>query len=656
MVDIKNTPEKQILESVQNIEQYISSISISSFKSGVPRVNFRKIKLNKFQNLFAQFKFADLSTSYLSENIQRLDFPGRQKESEQVSEGLVINPLRKKKDDDEKPPVFESENISEDIIPIEQEQITENPFSPLNILEEDGEELRENTDLSQAPVLKPKNQPTSEDITFNLEAQVIQEEENVVLAPEIPSTSEIKEDLISSSGKQSSFVWPPVSEKKTIKKGKIKKPNQPSKPKKKKKKSYFLSEQSGVVSEAKTVENKPPTSAFPWNLTQEEGTSVEEKLYSGLESELLDIPEQVPTPQSVENEIPVKAHEEPFPELNDVEKKADAKKLNEKVEAVPFTGPIVYKAVSPSIAFESLSENMINDVLKNTSWVSKMLDRFNKLEFGIVVTGKGEKKAEKMFDKNGFKLTPIRIIILGGALATLGYSAWNYLLPIINSNNTLHENEKVVVKNLFKSKTLKKKDVVVDVGSQDKLEMSGLVEGMSFSPITEEERFSLIQMARESLESRLDPFGQEEVLPREVVEQKKEELKETGPAEISINRKQVELVGVISANNKNLALVNVYNADYTITEDDDKATRESKLKTALSMAVPNRLEVSLLDPIEDWYVKLIVKGKPKGDDPTIELVKEDKKFKLKVGQKLLLPEQKEPVKVDVEDKIDSPKL
>ena len=656
MVDIKDTSKKQTLESIQNIEQYISSISISNFKSGIPRVNFRKIKLNKFQNLFDQFKLVNLSTSYLSENIQQIDFPSRQKKSEQISEGLVINPLRKKKNDDEKPPVFENENIVEDITPLEQERIKENPFSTLNILEEDSEELIEDSDVSpQKPVLKPKDQLASEDVTFNLEAHILQEEQNVVLAPELPSIPEVKEDLISSSGKQSSFVWPPVLEKKTIKKGKTKNLNKLNKPKKKKKKSYFLSEQSSVTNETKTVENKPVTSAFPWNLTQEE-QPVEEKLYSGLESDLLDIPEQTFITQPSESLIPAKTNEQQLSELNDIEKEPAIKELHKETDSIPFTGPIVYKAVFPNIAFESLSENMINDVLKNTSWFSKMLDKFNKLEFGIVVAGKGEKKAEKMFDKNGFKLTPIRIIILGGALATLGYSAWNYLLPIINSNKPLQENEKIVVKNLFKSKVLKKKDIIVDVENQGKLEMSSLVEGMSFSPITEEERFSLIQMARESLESRLDPFGQEEVLPREVVEQKKEEMKETGPVEISINRKQVELVGVISANNKNLALVNVYNADYTITEDDDKATRESKLKTSLSMAVPNRLEVSLLDPVEDWYVKLIVKGKPKGDDPIIELVKEDKKFKLKVGQKLLLPEQKEPIQAKAEDKIDSPKL
>ena len=71
------------------------------------------------------------------------------------------------------------------------------------------------------------------------------------------------------------------------------------------------------------------------------------------------------------------------------------------------------------------------------------------------------------------------------------------------------------------------------------------------------------------------------------------------------------------------------------------------------MAVPNRLEVSLLDPVDEWYVKQIVKGKAKGDDPMIELVKGDKKFKLKVGQKVLLPEEKPPEEPIVEDKMDA---
>ena len=74
--------------------------------------------------------------------------------------------------------------------------------------------------------------------------------------------------------------------------------------------------------------------------------------------------------------------------------------------------------------------------------------------------------------------------------------------------------------------------------------------------------------------------------------------------------------------------------------DDDKLTRETKLKAVLSMAVPNRTEISVLDPLEDWYVKQISKSKSRSDDPTIELVKGDKKFTLRVGQRVLFPEEK----------------
>ena len=91
---------------------------------------------------------------------------------------------------------------------------------------------------------------------------------------------------------------------------------------------------------------------------------------------------------------------------------------------------------------------------------------------------------------------------------------------------------------------------------------------------------------------------------------------------------------------KNLALVNVYTAEYTVMADDEKTIRDQALKTALGMAVPNRMEVSLLDPVEDWFVKEISKSKGRGEDPWLELVREDKKFKLKVGQKVLLPEEK----------------
>ncbi len=662
MAGLQNRSENETFQSVEHVEKYITSISISNFKTNIPRVNFRRIKLNRFQTLFVNFKSKNIATLYLNEILLESNLPIRKTESEIAFEEININPLRKKKNEDEKPPLIEpEENVQEPILS-EQNPSVKNPFSALNVsIEEEPEDLiLEENAIANESILKPKATESKKDITFNLEAQIIQEDENVLLSPIFPSTPKTKDDLISSSGEQAAFTWPPVSEKKVTKK---------TKPKKLKKKPYFLS---GESKHLKPPEEKPKTIEprvgdtliFPWALTGDDNSPVEEMFGGGLELELLDTPEKTGIR---EQEIEIKKLEEknkieveeqraeikeqgsvPFVEPSLKQEVKKQKQEEQKIKA-PFSGTVVYKALFPNVSFESLPENMVNDTLKNVDWFSKLLDKFNNLEFGIVVTGKDEKKVGKMFEKFGYKLTPIRIIILGGAVATIGYSIWNYLLPIINSSYSNQESNKVVVRNLFEAKDIHANNKTLIDKKADKLKPQELLGEKSFSPITEEERQALIQMARESLESRFDPFGQEAVLPKEVIQQKMEEQADTGPKEIPANRKQIELVGVISANNKNLALVNLYNADYTITEGDDKSTKDSKLKTALSMAVPNRFEVSLLDPVDEWYVKQIVKGKAKGEDPVIVLVKGDKKFKLKVGQKVLLPEDKKPEETKSEE-------
>ncbi|OGI13978.1 MAG: hypothetical protein A3I68_08315 [Candidatus Melainabacteria bacterium RIFCSPLOWO2_02_FULL_35_15] len=579
MAGLKNRSENKAFQSVEHIEKYITSISVSNFKTNIPRVNLRRIKLNKFQNLFTDFESKSIAQLYLDKIFLESNLLPGKTESETAFEEININPLRKKQAEDEKPPLIEAEENA----------------------------------VANEPVLKLKIAENKRDVTFNLEAQIVREDENVLLSPAFPSAPKTQDDLVSSSGEQAAFIWPPNLEKKIIKK---------TKPKKLKKRPYFLSGEGKPLKqpEEKLKATEPRAgdiAAFPWALTGNDDPTAEEMFKGGLELELLDAPEKTEVKEPVE----------------------------QKTE-VPFSGAVAYKALFPNVPFESLPENIINDTLKNIGWFSKLLDKFNNLEFGIVVTGKDKKKVGKMFEKFGYKFTPIRIIILGGAVATIGYSIWNYLLPIINSSYSSRESGTVVVKNLFKAKNMHTYSGALTDKKSDKLKPRELLEEKSFSPITEEERQTLIQMARESLENRLDPFGQEAVLPKEVIQQKMEEQADTGPKEIPVNRKQLELVGVISANNKNLALVNIYNADYTVTEDDDKPVRDSKLKTALSMAVPNRLEVSLLDPVDKWYVKQIIKGKAKGEDPVIVLVKGDKKFKLKVGQKVLLPEEKKPAESD----------
>ena len=45
MTDLKNRSGDDISHAIENIEKYITSISVSNFRTNVPRVNFRKIKL-----------------------------------------------------------------------------------------------------------------------------------------------------------------------------------------------------------------------------------------------------------------------------------------------------------------------------------------------------------------------------------------------------------------------------------------------------------------------------------------------------------------------------------------------------------------------------------------------------------------------------------
>ena len=611
MVSLTHISENDVFQSIENIEKHITSVSISNFKTNIPRVNFRRIKLNKFQNLYSTFKSKKVTRLYLDEKLLEVNLPIRKIKLKTASSEISINPLRKKKIEDEKPPLIKEveEKESEDLLL--------------------GEKA-----LTQEFLIQPKSPEIVNDITFNLEAQIVQEDENILLSPTVPSAPTTKDDLVSSSGKQAAFIWPPLTEKKVTKKPKHKGL---------KKKPYFLSDKDKSpekLERAKPIEQgRSEALNFPWTLTKDDTPPIEEIFSGGLESELLDIPSQ-----KVEKE-------ETKPEqLQEKPKEI----IREEVKNIPFTEKVVYKALLPEILFEPIPEIMINDSLKNIGLFSKLLDKFNNLEFGIVVTGQGERKTGKMFENFTHKLTPVRIIILGGALATIGYSIWNYLLPIINSDYRKQVNNKIVVRNLFKTKNVSIPKGVLTDDKGNKVLLPEESEEKTLSPITEEERQSLIHMAQESLENRIDPFGQESVLPQEVIQQKIDEQKEPTPREIPFNKKQVELVGIISANNKNLALVNVYNADYTVMEHDDKSIRDSKLKTALSMAVPNRLEVSLLDPVDEWYVKQIIKGKAMGDeDPFIELVKGDKKFKLKVGQKVLLPEEKQPDELKEESKTEA---
>lgn len=562
-------------------DNYLFSFSISDISKELPKINFKKIKLSKAQRYDDLLKVKNITKFYLDEALQEIDLPIKREVSELNYTRENINPLRKKIEYDENiieipsPEISKAEDLVSDIsVPIQE-------FKQSFDLKT---EIPEQELESQQPKLEEEK-----NVTFNLEAQVVQGPENIIYSPSTVSLPPFEEGVVSSSGEQQSIVWPPVLQKGTIKRKKNTKFQNKLKRKKKrlskKSKSYYL----GSSKEQKDI--KP---IFPWAASPDQSIELDDIFGSGLEAELVDLPKDKPEP---------------------------------RVETVTI------KAFKPKI-----QEDVSDELMKNTS------QKFDNIQ-SAGISNSSDKvkgvsgKAEKMFDKSGkTKISPVRIMIFGGATATIGYLLWNQFFGnLINYNYNDQEKEQVVVRDLFKRKqVLKNKlDLKKEVGYETTKELNEKL----ISPITEEERNLLIQKARESLEGRQDPFGQELPLPATgsgIAGEKEDKT----PKEIPVQRKQIELVGVISAQGKNLALVNVYVADYSVLPADDKKIREDKLKAALGMAVPNRIEVSILDPVEDWNVRVISKSKSRSDDPTIELVKGEKKFKLKVGQKVLLPEDK----------------
>src|SRR3989338_8249458 len=109
MAGLKNRSENKAFQSVEHIEKYITSISVSNFKTNIPRVNLRRIKLNKFQNLFTYFESKSIAQLYLDKIFLESNLLPGKTEPETAFEEININPLRKKQAEDEKPPLIEAE-------------------------------------------------------------------------------------------------------------------------------------------------------------------------------------------------------------------------------------------------------------------------------------------------------------------------------------------------------------------------------------------------------------------------------------------------------------------------------------------------------------------------------------------------------------------
>ena len=595
-------------------EKYIS-YSVSDIRKSVPRINFKKIKLSKFQDLDSTFERKNITKVVLDDGLLNLDLPIKRITTEESYETTSRNPLRKKTE--------QGEEDKQQSSGLRTQSLESSLLSPqLSVLDEEEEKKK--------------------DVTFSLEAQIVQNEESVILSPAIVSLPPFKEDVLSASGEEFLLVWPPVEQKKA-KKRSYKDKHKRKQEKKQKKKPYFLAQQKPVEKEQKSFK----ATTFPWLTSDIGDKSFENIVQGGLESELLDAPSQELSQEQNIQQPTFLESEKKLTGESDIE--ALYKKPGVREPLIQGASvQVTFKALIPELPTSEISEFVTNIKSKDVK-LETVFDQSNKIDYGIEFVG----KARKMFEKYGINLTSVRIIILGGLAATLGYLLWSYIpldLKIIPTHD--EEKDKLLVRDIFKKTHAYKKNIGLKKEEEKVDKNIAQEENKIFKPITEQERLTLIQKARESLESRSDPFGQDSVLPQSVIEERMKEEEDKPPPDVPMERKQVELVGVISTNNKNIALVNVFTADYTVNSLDDKPTKETKLKTALSMAVPNRVEVSLLDPVEDWYIKQITKGKARNEEPTIELVKGDKKFKLKVGQKVLLPEEKAPEEIQEESDTD----
>lgn len=525
--------------------------SISQIKKHIPKVNFKKIKLFQYQDIDRSLKTKNITKVYLDNILEQADFPAKRHIEKKDLETSSTNPLRKKNSQGE-------------------------------------DELKVHKLETSNPPAEIKKQ--EEVVTFNLEAHVNHDEEDVIFSPSTVTIPPLIEDSLSTSSgsakniieesieQKSQFIWPPpTSIKRTYGKKKRKKEKS-----KQKNKPYFL-------------QSSQSQAEFPWVKAQEDYQSIENIFKGGLESELIDTP----------------------------------------VEKVPSRNPEIQERKPEQITYKAVqSQAFLDQDIKNVE-LDTILESGNKVNFDTGTLG----KVKEMFYKLGnLKITPIKIAVIGGTTACISYLLWNYFIP----NVTVPRSNKDYISRsqIFKQKHIPK----------TKEETPQETINKTFKPITEKERLALIAMAREALGGRADPFGQESFLP---FLSNKSGLTATGEKEVPTvpaQRKQIELLGVVSTKDKTLALVNVYTANYAVELEDDSDSIEKKLKDALGMAEANRIEVSVLDPVDDWSVRAIQKSKSRSDDPTIELVKGDKKFNLRVGQRVLLPETKslEEIKAELE--------
>lgn len=591
--------------------------SFENMASLLPKVNFKKIKLPAKEIFIKSLK---------PKNVTQISFSNE-----------IISSI----------PEIQSKNLSDS-----SEEDKVNILSPLR--------KKSNEVKSEIKAEAEIKEVHSENLTFNYQAEVVTESnEDIILSPSVIPLPQLQKEEISLSGDD--LVWPPKAEKKLSKSKLNKEKNKSKNLKKSKSKPYFIGSEQAEQPIEKNREKENEVNlfndiknndVFPWIASHIDNVENQDESSGGLEAELLglnktldeDINQQIfqnpsnELKKPIESEVITDIVEELKPpefleELENLNKSNFQEIKDEEVlsEEVFNKESNINDSDMPAKAIRSLP---LQSSFSNTEYKTNNNTSTQNQNQSVELSNKGKGKT-KLANNKG-KTSPLVIIILGGATCTLGYLLWtnwkDYFLK-----NGYGGNDKVVVRNIYKkplkNKLLKKKS---KINKAEKVEE----DNFSIKPITEEERLTLIQRAKEAIESRLDPFGQEAVLPPSTVDNLESDKKKEAPLQINIQRKQVELVGVVSAKEKNLALVNIYSVDFVVTEDDTEEKIEEELRKELGKANPNRIEVFVLDPVDEWYVKSVNRSNSRTEEPSIDLVKDDKKFRLKVGQKVLLPSEK----------------
>lgn len=303
-------------EKLNKIQAGINSLVKTNLKSAVPKINFKKVKLNNF---LMALKLNPNVLSDLNEPVIDLFLSFSYRKSSNNVDCINSNPLRKK--------------ISDDGTPLLKDLVSEDEDSSKSITAAEQNLTVDNRELAEVESEKQKSEDSIFDTNrvFLLDEGLLQESDQV--SPLMPAYS--------ASVNESALIWPPRKQKKSHKNKRAKSDKKKSAifskkvPEiKKRKKSYYIS-----------ITKKPvvPNSEFEHNKMLED-----EKISETLESQLLEFPSSV----DLESVKQVDSVEVPFFYKTEVQSPLPSEK--------PFTNPLTYKAFMPSFTTDTVPEIKLN--------------------------------------------------------------------------------------------------------------------------------------------------------------------------------------------------------------------------------------------------------------------------------------------------------